>query len=388
MVRPESIMSWDSKNIMELRLEFVTFATQEGANRRALCRQYGVSAKTGYKWIKRFEQGDTALADQSRRPVHSPTRTAAELEARVVQMRETQPAWGAAKIARRLNDLSCVQVPSPSTVTRILHRHGLITAEASTDASRWQRFEHEHPNDLWQMDFKGCIELDGGRRCSPLTVLDDHSRFNLALDACGSTPTRVVREHLRAVFRRYGLPLRINTDNGPPWGCPARPGQLTELAIWLILLGIGVSRSRPRHPQTNGKDERFHRTLKAELLAGRHFRDLNNAQQAFDTWRSVYNHERPHQALGMATPISRYRTSPRAYPERLPPIEYGDGDTVVRVGINGEVCFQSQRFKVSSALANLPIAFRPCAGIDGSYDVYLAHHRIDTISLKQGGKGS
>jgi transposase InsO family protein len=381
-------MSWDSKNTMELRLEFVKFATQEGANRRALCRQYGVSPKTGYKWIRRFEQGDTALADQPRRPVRSPTRTAAELEARVVQMREAQPAWGAAKIARRMSDLGCAQTPSPSTVTRILHRHGLIMAEASADASRWQRFEHEHPNDLWQMDFKGCIELDNGRRCCPLTVLDDHSRFDLALDACGSTPTRVVREHLRAVFRRYGLPLRINMDNGPPWGSPARPGQLTALAIWLILLQIGVSYSRPRHPQTNGKDERFHRTLKAELLAGRHFRNLKSAQQAFDAWRNVYNHERPHQALGMATPISRYRTSPRAYPERLAPIEYGDADTVVRVGVNGEVCFKSQHFKVSSALANLPIAFRQCAGIDGSYDVYFAHHRIDTISLKQRGKRS
>jgi transposase InsO family protein len=382
MVRPESSMSWDSKNTMELRLEFVQFATQQGANRRALCRQYGISAKTGYKWIRRFEQGDTALADQSRRPRSSPARTATELEAKVVDMREAHPAWGAAKIARRLSDVGCVQTPSPSTVTRILHRHGLITAEASADASRWQRFEHAHPNDLWQMDFKGCIELDHGRRCLPLTVLDDHSRFDLALDACGRTPTRVVREHLRAVFRRYGLPLCINADNGPPWGSPSKPGQLTELAVWLIRLGIRISYSRPRHPQTNGKDERFHRTLKAELLAGRHFRDLKSAQRAFDAWRRVYNYERPHQALGMATPISRYRPSARAYPERLAPIEYGEADAVVRVGTDGEVRFGGRRFKVSNALANLHIAFRPCAEIDGGFDMYFAHHRIDTISLK------
>jgi transposase InsO family protein len=386
MVRPEWIMSWDSKDIMELRREFVKFATQEGANRRALCRRYGISAKTGYKWIRRFEQGDTALADQSRRPAHSPTRTAAEVETRVVQMRETHRAWGAAKIVRRLNDLGGEPTPSPSTVTRILHRHGLITAEASTDASRWQRFEHEHPNDLWQMDFKGCIELDNGRRCSPFTVLDDHSRFNLALDACGSTPAPVVRKHLRDAFRRYGMPLRINADNGPPWGSPAQPGRLTALAIWLICLGIRISYSRPRHPQTNGKDERFHRTLKAEVLAGRHFKDLKRAQLELDAWREVYNHERPHQALNMDTPVSHYRISPRAYPERLPAIVYGETDTVVRVGINGEVRFKSQRFKVSSALANRHIAFRPCAQIDGSYDMYFAHHRIDTISLKGQGK--
>jgi transposase InsO family protein len=383
MVRPESIMTWDSKDIMDLRLEFVKFATREGANRRALCARYGISAKTGYKWIRRFEQGDTCLADQSRRPVHSPSRTAVDVEARVVELRQARPAWGAAKIARRMSDLGFDQTPSPSTVTRILHRHGLIAAESSTDASQWQRFEHEHPNDLWQMDFKGCIELDGGRRCLPFTVLDDHSRFDLALDACGSTPTRVVREHLRAVFRRYGLPVRINADNGPPWGSPSRPGQLTALAIWLIRLGIRISYSRPKHPQTNGKEERFHRTLKAELLAGRHFKNLKSAQQAFDVWRSVYNHERPHQALGMATPISRYRPSPRAYPERLSPIEYGDADELVRVGTNGEVRFRSQRFKVSNALANLPIALRACSEIDGTYDVYFAHHRIDTIRLKR-----
>jgi transposase InsO family protein len=388
MVRAEWIMSWDSKDIMDLRLEFAKFATQEGANRRALCRHYGISAKTGYKWIRRFEQGDAELADQSRRPTHSPTRTSAELEARVVHMREAHRAWGGAKIARRLSDLGCDRTPSPSTVTRILHRNGLITAEASADASRWQRFEHAHPNDLWQMDFKGSIELDNGRRCSPLTVLDDHSRFNLALDACGSTLTSVVRKHLRDAFRRYGLPLCINADNGPPWGSPARPGQLTVLAIWLIWLGIRVSYSRPRHPQTNGKDERFHRTLKAEVLAGRHFRDLSSMQRELDGWRHVYNHERPHQALDMRTPISHYRPSPRAYPERLPAIVYDQTDCVVRVGLNGEVRFKSQRIKVSSALTNLNIAFRPCAGIDGSYDMYFAHHRIDTISLKQQGNRS
>jgi transposase InsO family protein len=388
MVRPESVMTWDSKDIMELRLEFVKFASQEGANRRALCRQYGISPKTGYKWIRRYEQGDTALADRCRRPIHSPSRTAADVEARVVELRQAQPAWGAPKIARRMSDLGCDRTPSPSTVTRILHRHGLISAESSTAALPWQRFEHAHPNDLWQMDFKGCIELDSGTRCAPFTVLDDHSRFDLALDACGSTPTRVVREHLRAVFRRYGMPLRINADNGPPWGSPARSGQLTALAIWLMRLGIRISYSRPRHPQTNGKDERFHRTLKAELLAGRHFKNLKSAQQAFDAWRQVYNHERPHQALDMATPISRYRPSPRAYPERMPPIEYGDADAVVRVGLNGEVRFRSRRFKVSSALANLPIALRACPETDGCYDVYFLHHRIDTVDLKERSRSS
>jgi transposase InsO family protein len=368
---------------MDLRLEFVELALQEGANRRELCRRFGISPKTAYKWLNRHaEQGASALTDRSRRPVCNPTRTASELEARVVALREAHPAWGGRKISRRLLDLGCTEVPAPSTVTDILHRRGLISAEASSDATRWQRFEHEQPNHLWQMDFKGWFELDSGRHCSPLTVLDDHSRFNLALDACGSTVTRVVREHLRTAFRRYGLPFRINADNGSPWGCPAQPGQITTLAIWLIRLGVRLSHSRPAHPQSNGKDERFHRTLKAEVLNGQHFRSLRSAQQAFDEWRAIYNHQRPHEALGMATPITRYRSSPRPYPERVLPIEYGDTDIVVRVASGGEIRFKSRRFKVSSALANLPIALRPCAGHDGCYDLYFAHHRFDSISLK------
>jgi transposase InsO family protein len=376
-------MSWNPRHIMDLRVEFVELALQEGANRRELCRRFGISPKTAYKWLNRHaEQGAIALTDRSRRPARSPARTARELEERVVALREAHPAWGGRKISRRLLDLGCTEVPAPSTVTDILHRRGLISAEASTDATRWQRFEHEQPNNLWQMDFKGWFELVSGRHCSPLTVLDDHSRFNLVLDACGSTVTRVVREHLRAAFRRYGMPLRINADNGSPWGCPAQPGQLTTLAVWLIRLGIHLSHSRPAHPQSNGKDERFHRTLKAEVLEGQHFKSLRGAQQAFDGWRIVYNHERPHQALGMATPITRYRPSPRPYPERVPPIEYGDADIVVRVGSGGEIRFKSRRFKVSSALVNLPIALRLCPGHDGCYDLYLAHHRFDSISLK------
>lgn len=217
-------MSWNPRDTVNLRLEFVQLALHEGGNHRELCWRFGISPKTGYKWLTRFEQGGVAgLEDRSRRPLSSPTRTPPEVEQRVLALRQ-EHVWGGRKIERRLHDLGDPVVPTASTVTRILHRHGLIMPQASQAATRWQRFEHEQPNDLWQMDFKGWIELIDGRRCSPLTVLDDHSRFSIVLDACSRTDTQVVRQRLRDAFRRYGLPLRINADNGSPWGSPSQPG--------------------------------------------------------------------------------------------------------------------------------------------------------------------
>jgi transposase InsO family protein len=218
-------MPWNPRDIMNLRLEFVELASHEGANRRELCRRFGISPKTAYKWLGRHaREGEAALADRSRRPSRSPAHTAPPVEQRVVDLRQQHPAWGGRKISRRLRDLGYTGVPAPSTVTDILHRHGLISPEASEAATPWQRFEHAQPNELWQMDFKGWFDLQDGRRCSPLTVLDDHSRFNLILEACSSTDTRAVLARLRQTFRRYGLPLRINADNGSPWGSPSQPG--------------------------------------------------------------------------------------------------------------------------------------------------------------------
>ncbi len=374
-------MPWDTQDTMSLREEFVRLAIQEGANRRELCRRFGISPQTAYKWLTRYANDGTAgLADRSRRPQCSPAQTPADVQAAVVELRLAHPAWGGRKISRRLQDRGQVSV-APSTVSSILHRHGLIPPPAEEDKA-WQRFEHELPNALWQADFKGHFETLKGR-CSPLTVLDDHSRYNLVLQACGNTRTATVREHLEATFRRYGLPVRMNFDNGAPWGSPSQPGQVTELGLWLIRLGIRLSHSRPYHPQTNGKEERFHRSLKAEVLNGKSFEHLAHAQSAFDRWRQVYNHERPHEALQLQTPISRYRPSPRTFPEALPAIEYGPDDEIVRVKWNGELRFRDRKFKVSNALHRYDVAIRPQPNEDGVFDVYFAHHRCLTIDLNQ-----
>jgi transposase InsO family protein len=311
----------------------------------------------------------------------SPRLTPTDVETAVVDLRTAHPAWGGRKLSRRLQDLG-MPLLAPSTVTRILHRHQLIDPQNTDAATPWQRFEHAEPNDLWQMDFKGHFPTSNGP-CHPLTVLDDHSRFNLALRACADQRGSTVQTHLIDLFRCYGLPVRINTDNGAPWGAPRQPGQISELAIWLIRLGIRVGFSRPRHPQTNGKDERFHRSLKAEVLNGRSFHSPSHAQQAFDPWRTVYNQQRPHEALQMATPITRYRVSSRAYPERLPTIVYGPNDTVVTVKALGMIAFQGRRFKLSNPLRGQPVAIRPCAETDGLFDIYFAHHKLMRFNLRE-----
>lgn len=378
-------MVWMEKSTVSQRQEFVHLARQDGANVRALCRQFGISAKTGYKWIGRFESatGDAqVLHDRSRRPQSSPARSSATIEQAVLALRRAHPAWGGRKIARRLMDLGQAEI-APSTVTHILHRHGLISPVASDAARPWQRFEHDAPNSLWQIDFKGHFPTLAGR-CQALTLLDDHSRFNLRLQALQRTDTPSVKAQLIQTFERYGLPLRINADNGSPWGTPKATGQsLSELAVWLIRHGVRVSFSAPHHPQTNGKLERFHRTLDVEVLAGRHFKDFEAVQRAFDAWRPSYNCERPHEALGLQVPVQRYRTSSVSYSPTMRAIEYPATDSVVTVSWNGFIHFRQRKLHVSSALQGLPIGIRPSTACDGVYDVYFCHQRFTQFDLRE-----
>lgn len=377
-------MVWQEKNTVSLRQEFVELARQEGVNMRALCRRFEISPKTGYKWLARHDPaapGMLALQDRSRRPLSSPTRSVAAVEQSVVSLRQQHPAWGGRKIARCLLDQGLAAL-APSTVTRILHRHGLISAQASVQHQPWQRFEHACPNSLWQIDFKGHFPTLAGP-CHALTLLDDHSRFNLLLQANARTGTTQVQPLLAGVFQRYGLPVRINADNGPPWGSPSGAGHsLSELAIWLIRLGVRVSFSAPYHPQTNGKIERFHRSLKEEVLAGRNFVDHDTVQRAFDTWRHVYNCQRPHEALDMSRPVQRYQPSALAYPSALPDIQYPSTDTVLTVGWNGFITFKGHKLRTSTALHRLPIAIRPNPECDAMYDVYFCHQRFMRIDLR------
>jgi len=313
-------MPWQEQSTMSLRHEFVTLASHPDANVRALCRQYRISPTTGYALLARFQaQGVAGLTNRSRRPAASPTQTAPHTEAAVVALRRQHPMWGGRKLAARLIVLGHPDVPHPNTITDILRCHHLLPVPEDTRLRAWQRWEGDTPNALWQMDFKGHFPT-ATARCHPLTLLDDHSRFALCLAACANEQTATVQAHLTAVFSRYGLPAAILCDNGSPWGTVADHGH-TALTVWLLRLGVQVLHGRPRHPQTQGKEERFHRILKAELLTTRVFADLRDSQHAFDQWRDVYNCQRPHDALALAVPASRYQPSLVPFPVALPPVE-------------------------------------------------------------------
>ena len=373
-------MPWNEVSTMSLRQEFVQLASQEGANVRQLCRRFEVSAKTAYKWLARFRaDGNAGLEDRSRRPTHAPGRTPEALEQQILKLRAEHPAWGGRKLRARLLAQGVADVPSASTITAILRRYEAIDPASAGQPHAWRRFEQDAPNRLWQMDFKGHFALERGR-CHPLTVLDDHSRFALGLFACADERGETVRSHLTALFRRYGLPERILCDNGSPWGA-GEGSPHTTLTVWLLRLGIGVSHGRPYHPQTQGKDERFHRTLKAEVLQGQTFRDLETSQQRFDGWRPVYNHERPHESLDMGVPASRYRPSPRVYPESLPELVYGEGDLVRKVQSRGVLCFRGREWLISQAFRGQPVALRATT-TDGLWQVYFGVHRIATVDLR------
>jgi len=361
--------------VVSERASFVRRASEEGASLSALCREFGIGRRTGYRWLGRDD-----FADRSRRPHTSPGQTPPEIEAAVLMLRAEHPTWGGRKIARRLRDLG-LHAPSPSTVTEVLRRHDLLGGRTGQPRA-FQRFEHEAPNDLWQMDFKGHIRCGDGR-CHPLTVLDDHSRYNVVLQACPDERTETVQAALVLAFREYGLPRRIATDNGSPWGNgPGHP--YTPLGVWLLRLGIAISHSRPYHPQTLGKEERFHRTLKADVLR-EPLSDLAVGQQRFDSWRRVYNEVRPHEALGLAVPASRYRPSERAYSDRLPDLQYAAGDLVRKVQSDGEVSLLGRTVAVPKAFRGYPVGFRPTG--DGRFDVYFGTVLITQVDLTTSMRG-
>jgi transposase InsO family protein len=373
-------VSWSEKSIMSQRHEFVMLFEQDGVNRRELCRRFGISPTIGYRlWARYRGEGTAGLADRTRRPQRSPGRSSAETEAVVLAVRDAHPAWGGRKLRRRLQDLKHQPVPSASTITAILHRHGRIADAASAGHKPFKRFERAAPNELWQMDYKGHFATGTGR-CHPLTVVDDHSRYAIGLRACSDEREGTVQAELTAIFRRYGLPDRMLTDNGAPWGSDA-VHRHTWLTVWLLELGVAVSHGRPYHPQTQGKDERFHRTLTAEVIGRRAFADLVECQRRFDDWRMVYNTQRPHEALDLATPASRYRPSNRSFPEKIEPFDYGPEAIVRRVDGDGWLSFRNRPIKLGRAFGYRRVALR-ATDQDGCFDVLFCAHKVGALDLR------
>lgn len=375
-------MPWKETSVMSERKEFIKNALQQKVNFSQLCRVYGISRKTGYKWLKRFrKEGVAGLVDQSRHPHKMPNKTPPEVEKAVLRVRRKHPTWGGRKIHTRLKNLGHRTVPSPSTITAILRRNDCIDPEQSNKHKAFQRFEMEQPNQMWQMDFKGDF-LVGSQRCFPLTILDDYSRYLIGLKACQNQQRQTVKGYLTLIFQKYGLPDTFLVDNGPPWGPSAAESYYTKLNAWMFRLNIRVIHSRPYHPQTLGKSERLHRTLKADVLKSHNFDDFHSCQTRFNTWKRIYNHQRPHEALAMEVPASRFRPSKRPFPQKLPPIIYQSKDQVRSVRNGGRISFQGRIFRVGRAFDGFPVAVRATL-TDGEFDVYFCQQKIKTISFRQ-----
>ena len=374
-------MPWKDLTTVSQRFELVRLYLEGQTSMTALCARFGVSRKTGHKWVAAYRAGGAAvLADRSRRPHTSPQQTAPQVEAAVLALAEQHPSWGGKKLHHRLATLGLPDVPAPSTITKILRRAGRLRT-VPPQPRAFVRFERAAPNELWQMDFKGWQPLQAVGRVHPLTVLDDHSRYLVGLTALADQEHTSVQAALTACFRRYGLPWAILADNGPPWGT-AEPGAPTRLDVWLLCLGITPLHGRPYHPQTQGKVERFHRTLATDLLAGRTFRDLPTAQAAFDTFRDLYNHERPHEAVrDQRPPGTVYTLSPRPFPDAIPEPEYDAAAAVRVVSKGGTIQYTGRRLRVGKGLAGMRVGIAPTA-IDGIVRVQFYATTLQEVDLR------
>lgn len=382
-------MPWKDVRPMCDRASFMKAYDEGEESMAALCRLFEVSRKTGYKWVARVEaEGDAGLAEKSRAPYSHPNATPREMEEAIIALR-AKWRWGPKKLAVALaKDWPVESIPALSTIGDILQRNGLVMPRKRrrrcTPSS--EPLAHAVESNLvWCADFKGWFRTGDGQRVDPLTVTDAHARFLLACQGLsGKTDTVHVKAVFENLFRIYGMPERIRTDNGTPFASSGLAG-LSQLSVWWMQLGITPERIRPGTPSDNGRHERFHRTLKDETLKPP-ASTPKKQQQAFERFQEVYNQERPHEALGQVPPAHVYTPSPRPYPARLPAVEYPDGMVVRRVGPSGQMKWKSNDVRVTYALMHQPIGLMP--EDDGLWRVYfqdtcIGHFNERTLKIKR-----
>jgi transposase InsO family protein len=360
-------MPWQETCPVEERLRFIREYQRLDVSISELCRDFGISRKTGYKWIQRFdERGREGLADHGRRPESHPNATDRRVEQFIVAVRYRVPRWGPRKLrAWLLKKAPAEPWPAPSTIGQILKRYGLTRVQRRVRRTPpWTSplVHATEPNAVWSVDFKGWFRTQDGERCDPLTMSDGFSRFVLCSDAVDAPDEAHVRPRMERVFREYGLPLAMRSDNGPPFATRA-VGGLSRLSVWWVRLGIRPERIEPGKPEQNGRHERMHRTLKDET-ASPAAANLVAQQKAFDRFRETFNEERPHEALRMKTPASIYRPSPRSFPERLPELTYPDTYELRRVRTDGAIKWSNRFLYLSESLANEIVGIEP---LDGRY---------------------
>lgn len=349
-------MPWRKTNVKNERIRFVVRAEQKSRNMSALCGEFGISRKTGYKWLRRFHEGGNldALDDLSRRPHNSPNRTCEAIEQRVEEVRRLT-GWAGKKLQLVLAKEGIHL--AASTIDRIIQRRNL-TRDRKQGKKATQRFERSDPNELWQMDFKGEYPLNGKGYCCPLSVLDDHSRYNVGLFALSSKRTRGVQGSLVDCFERCGVPEAMLMDHGTPWWSNTNGHGLTKLSVFLIKQGIDLIYGAAYHPQTRGKVERFHRTLDETLSYVGMPVTIAGFSAAFTSISYTYNYQRPHESLDMQVPAERYTPSPRTYNPSPKPWIYPPGAQVYRLNSAGCLEYKGARYFVCEALAHEEICYQ------------------------------
>lgn len=367
---------------MDERLRFVA-RVLDGEKMARLCREFGISRKTGYKIFSRYKDcGLEGLTDRSRRPYRQANRLPFQVEKLIVQLKREYPSWGAPKIREKLRRLhNEINLPAISTVHAVLDRHGLV------GRGRQRRYRAEgtalhsaaEPNELWCADFKGEFMLADKRYCYPLTISDYASRYLLCCEALATTKEKYAFTVFERAFKDFGLPRAIRTDNGVPFAGRSAFFGLSKLSVWWLRLGISIERIKPGHPQDNGRHERIHLTLKKEATrpAARNFLQQ---QAKFDRFLHCYNFERPHQALGMRYPAELYRASPRPY-QGLGELEYPLHDRTVMVTHCGRICIGRRKINLSQVFAGQKVGIREVA--DKIWLVSFIHYELGVLRPRQ-----
>jgi putative transposase len=354
-------MPWKETSAMDQKMQLIGDYLRNSYSITQLSDIYEVSRNTVYKWIKRYKQvGNTALTEKDRAPFHHPNATSLEIARKVVSAKLHHPSWGPRKVIYWLKTRYPDRVwPAISTAGQILKRAGLVKVRKKrhhTPPYSEPFQECLEPNMVWSIDYKGRFKTRDGRFCYPLTVSDNYSRYLLGCDGLRHPSYIESKPILEALFKQYGLPVAIRTDNGTPFASTGL-GALSLLSVWFIKLGIKPERIKLGHPEKNGRHERMHRSLK-EAVANPPKENLKSQQKAFDIFRSEYNNERPHEALGMQTPATLFRPSLRAYPKRIRTIIYPGNYIVRKVRHNGEIKWKGEKVYVSQSLAGEPVALK------------------------------
>ena len=373
-------MPWEDKGVTMIREEFVKRVLSHEASKSALCREYNISRPTGDKWIKRYLNNEP-LSDRSKAPFKTANKTASAIEKLIIDYRSKHPAIGATKIRRILENQGHENLPCNSTVNAILKRNNCISTKASQAATPHKRFQKDNPNDMWQADFKGHFGLDNNVRCYPLNVIDDHSRMNLCCRALKSEKFVESKPVFIELFKEFGMPFSLLCDNGNPWGTAQSTGY-TQFEIWLMDLGILTIHGRPIHPQTQGKEESFNRSLKREVLNYHEFHDIDEVQQCFDEYRDFYNNERPHHSLGLDVPAQHYHKSNRKYPEKIEEWEYSQEFILRKVKSTGYITFNNQGYFLSESFGDRVIAIKEST-LPNCFNIYYRQFKIARINIEK-----